>query len=141
MSHCHAGVGLQYGLSGRLFLPLSVGISNAFNEKKWNDWYVVVQPYYLLGHRKVQFPVGVLGGIRLMNDYGNHFPVFYGGVHGGVLYHRGRHGFGVNVGVKYGKKNHLLSHTETWGRVEAYETYREQPLFFAVRYQFAFKTR
>lgn len=138
VSNRNVGIGFQYKLDERWHIPLVVGICNEFNERKWNDWYIDLQPYYLLGKRKVQFPVGAVGGVRLMNDYENYFSSWFYGLYGGGLYRNKHHGLGLNIGVKFGKKYHLLKNAESWGMVEVYETYQERPFFFSVRYQFEF---
>ena len=139
ISNREAGMGIKYTWDNKWFIPLSVGISNEFHERKWNDWYLNLKPYYLLGHRRICFPVGLTGGIRFINDYGYHFPVVWGGAYGGALYRLGSNQeIGVNVGVKYGKKSHLIKRDEIWGTVSAYETYRERPVFFEVNYSYRF---
>lgn len=136
VSNHSVGIGLHYNIRSRWFLPITAGVSHEFHEKKWNDWYVKLQPYYLLGSAKLRFPVGGLMGIKGMNDYGHHFPVVYYGVYGGLLYTTGRQGIGVNIGVKHGKHHHLLHYDGAWAKITARETYRERPVFFSICYQF-----
>lgn len=133
-----AGLGFQYTVRQRWAFPFVAGLSKEFQERKWNDWYMELWPHYLFGRGKWRFPLGMVGGVRIMNDYGHHFPVFYAGGAGGVLYRPKCHGIGINVGAKYGERHHLLRHSEDWGKVSARETYREKPFFFTVYYQFSF---
>lgn len=47
-----AGIRLQYAVRNRWYIPVSVGICNGFNERKWNDRYMDIAPYYLFGKGK-----------------------------------------------------------------------------------------
>lgn len=132
------GLGVQYTIRQQWVFPVVAGLGKEFQEGKWNDWYMEFWPHYLFGRKKWRFPLGMITGIRFMKDYGYHFPAFYGGAAGGVLYQLSCHGIGITAGAKYGKRLHLLRHTEEWGKVEARETYREKPFFFTVYYQFSF---
>lgn len=133
-----AGIHLQYAVRDRWYIPVSVGICNGFNERKWNDRYMDIAPYYLFGKGKWRFPLGVVGGMRFLKDYGSRFTAFYGGIYGGTLYRCRQHGIGIDVGAKYGKKYHLLEQSAEWGSVAASETYREKPFFFKIYYRFYF---
>lgn len=135
-SNRRVGLGGQYTLQQRWNFSLMAGLCNEFQEKKWNDGYMEFLTGYSFHRKKWRFPFGILGGIRWLNDYGHHFPVCYGGMYGGVFYRFSGQGIGVQLGAKYGKKDHLLQYSGDWGKVSGYETYRERPLFFTVYYQF-----
>lgn len=136
-----AGLGFQYTLREQWAFPFMVGLGEEFQERKWNDWYMEIWPHYLFGQGKWCIPLGIVGGVRFMNDYGHHFPAFFVGGAGGVLYRLKCHEIGINVGVKYGKRHHLLQHSEEWGKVSGRETYREKPFFFTIYYLFSTRGR
>lgn len=138
VTHKNLAFGFQYSPLNRIYLPLSIGVGKEFNEKKWNDWFVVLKPYYLLGERRIQFPVGVLFGLRQLKDHTHHFPVFYGGVYTGMTYRMQRHQVGLDVGAKFGKDRHILNSRESYGTIEASEWYKEQTLFYSLRYLYYF---
>lgn len=139
-SHRQLSGGLQYTFRERFCIPLLAGVDREFNEQKWNDAHVALEPHYLLGKNegKWYFPVGILAGVKWIRDHGNRFPVGYYGGYTGILYKIKNYRVGLNVGMKTGKNRHLLIYQGDWGSVRALEEYKEKPLFFSLRCEYHF---
>lgn len=136
-----AGIsGLQIGYSfepiSRVNVPVSIGISSNFIEKKYNDFSVEVWPSYQLQRKNFRFPLGLMAGVKWVNTYDYSYAVFNYGLYSGVSYSFGRNEIGLNAGVKFGKRRYIIEKQTSVGDILAYETYKENPLLLMITYSF-----
>lgn len=139
-----AGIsGFQVGYSfepiSRVNVPVSIGISSNFIEKKYNDFSVEVWPNYQLQRKNFRFPLGLMIGVKWIKNYDYSYAVFNYGLCSGVSYSFGRNKIGLNAGVKFGKRSYIIEKQTSIGDISTYETYKENPLLLMITYSFKIK--
>jgi hypothetical protein len=139
-----AGIsGFQIGYSvepiKRVNVPVSIGISSNFIEKKYNDLSVEVWPNYQFQKNNFRFPVGILTGVKWVRTYDYSYAVFNYGFYSGISYSFGQNEIGLNAGVKFGKRRYTVETQTSIGNISAYETYKENPLLLMITYSFKIK--
>jgi hypothetical protein len=136
-----SGIQVGYGFEpiSRVNVPVSIGISSNFIEKKYNDFSVEVWPNFQFQKNNFRFPVGVLTGVKWVKTYDYSYAVFNYGLYSGVSYCFGRNEIGLNAGVKFGKRRYIIETQTSIGDISAYETYKENPLLLMLTYSFKLK--
>jgi len=132
-------VGVGFSPTGKICIPLSVGISSNFTENRLNDWSIEIWPGYRLQKHRFVFPVGIIAGAKRVMNFSYTYPVLFGGFYTGFGFCAEKSTIGINLGLKYGSHRYVIEKEEVFAHLSAYETYRENRVVGMVTYSVRFK--